>query len=211
MTKINFSDKIKNKIIYLWSKIYHKQVRILFPKDMLIKYVNYDWKLPVGYEMINTGENVNFQEWADLLNKDGGFGIWTPERIKAEIFEKQIASDAGRLILYENKIVGCGSTSDASISKAKIGVGMWLFIDPKHRTTANIAMAITLDTLCVFIGKNYDKIYAYTDTDRLSALFLYLKIGAKPSYNSLYSYFLWHKILKRLKPLLNREKRKRND
>ena len=87
---------------------------------------------------------------------------------------------------------------------------MWLVLEPSHRGLKGLAHALTYRTLAFFAEAGYDKVYGYTDEDRLSALYLYLTNGAVPVYDSVSSFFKWRRIFKRLKPLIKRaEKRTR--
>ena len=67
-----------------------------------------------------------------------------------------------------------------------------------------MAIALTYRSLAFFAAAGYDRVYAYTDETRLSALYLYLTHGAVPAYDSISSFFKWRRIFKRLKPLMER-------
>ena len=199
-------DIIKNKLKYFSTFFYSRQVRLSFPVLTIEKYVNYQWQLPEGYILVSPSKDVDCQAWAALLNSDSNFGMWTPARVKTEIIDRMIMPDAGSLLYYNGELIGCSSTMDGSKHGRRLGVGMWLFLTPNHRGTKRLAHALTYRTLSFFVKAGYDKIIAYTDSTRLPALYLYLSNGAVPNYNSIISFFIWHKILKRLRPLLKRSK-----
>ena len=176
---------------------------------ILRQYINYQWDLPAGYVIRSPDDNVDLKAWADLLSLDGGFGIWTPERVKSEILSNSITPDAASLVFYKKQLVGCGSAIDCSTAKHKIGMGMWLMLHPSHQGKRGLAHAITYRTLAYFAKENYEKVIGTTDPSRLPVLYLHLSNGVVPEYDSLYSFIQWWKIKKRLKPLLERAKRKK--
>ena len=200
----------KRKVKKFLRVFFPKQVKLDFPVAMLAECVGREWNLPEGYTMVSPNEETDLQEWADLLNGDKGFGSWTPERVKGEIVDHMITPHAGTLMYYQGRLIGCSSTVDKSTKRKKIGIGMWLVLEPSHRGLNRLAHALSYRTLAFFVAAGYDKIYAYTDENRLSAIYLYLTIGAVPAYDSLSSFVKWRRIFKRLKPLMKRaEKRAR--
>jgi hypothetical protein len=198
----------KKKIKKFLRVFFPKQVKINFPIAMLSECVDREWNLPKGYTMLSPNEEIDLSEWAELLNNDKDFGKWTPERVKTDIVDQMIAPNAGTLLYYGGRLVGCCSTVDKSTKRKKIGVGMWLMLDPAHRGFKGLAHALSYRTLAFFVVAGYDKIYAYTDEKRLSAIYLYLTIGAIPAYDSISSYFKWRKVFKRLKPLMKRAEKR---
>ena len=175
---------------------------------MLAECVDREWNLPEGYTMVSPSEETDLREWGELLKHEKGFGKWTPERVKEEILDHMIAPDAGTLLYYNGRLVGCCATVDKSTKRKKIGVGMWLVLEPSHRGLKGLAQALSYRTLAFFVRYGYDKVYAYTDEERLSAIYLYLTIGAVPAYDSVSSFFKWRKIYKRLKPLIKRAEKR---
>ena len=198
----------KKRIKKFFRIFFPKQVKLNFPRALFSLYVNTQWEVPEGYRVVSPGEATDLGEWADLLNLEKGFGKWTPERVQSEIVDQMIAPYAGTLIYYRDRLVGCSSTVDKSTRKKKIGVGMWLVLDPSHRGTKGLAHALTYRTLAFFVKAGYDEIYAYTDEKRLSAIYLYLKNGAVPVYDSISSFFKWRRIFKRLNPLMERAEKR---
>jgi hypothetical protein len=65
---------------------------------------------------------------------------------------------------------------------------MWLVLESSHRGFNGLAHALSYRTLAFFVGAGYDEVYAYTDEKRLSAIYLYLNIGAVPAYDSVSSF-----------------------
>lgn len=200
-------EKLKNLPRYF----YRKQVQVEFPIPVLRNYVDYQWSLPEGYTLCSPGRDVDLQAWADLLNMDKQFGHWTPERIKVDILSNLIAPDAAALAFYKQQLVGCGNTIDCSSGKRKFGIGMWLMISESHRGTKDLAYAVTFRTLSYFAKMDYDKVVGFTDPERLSAIYLYLCKGCLPVYDSLSSFIHWYRINKRLKPALERAKRRQKN
>jgi len=199
---------VKGKIKYLFHFIYSKQVKFEFPMSILVKYIGYEWQLPEGYSLVSPNKDTDLREWAELLNREGGFGIWTPERVKAEIVDHMISPDAASLLYYKGSLVGCGSAIDQSRKGRKVGIGMWLYLEPAHRGAKGLAHAVVYRTASVFAEAGYDQFIGYTDRERLSVLYLHLKDGCVPLYDSLSSIFKWHRILKKLKPLLDRAEKR---
>lgn len=179
-----------------------------FPIAVLCPYVDREWDLPEGYTVCSPNKATDLREWGELLSREKGFGKWTPERVKTEIVDRMIAPNAGSLLYYNGRLVGCCATVDKSTKRKKIGLGMWLVLDSSHRGLKSLSHALSFRTSAFFVGAGYDKVYAYTDEDRLSAIYLYLKIGAVPAYDSLSSFFKWRRILKRLRPLIERAEKR---
>ena len=179
-----------------------------FPITVLSEYVDREWHLPEGYTMASPGEETDLKELGELFDRNKEFGTWTPERVKTELVDQMIAPHAGTLLYYKGRLVGCSSTVDKSTRRKKIGVGMWLVLEPSHRGLKGLAHALTYRTLAFFAEAGYDKVYGYTDEDRLSALYLYLTNGAVPVYDSVSSFFKWRRIFKRLKPLIERAQKR---
>jgi hypothetical protein len=198
--------KILEKVKYLLRFFYHKQVQINFPIPILRQYIDYKWHLPEGYKICSPDANVDLKAWADLLNLDGQFGQWTSEKVKSDIVSQMITPDAASLMFFKNHLVGCSSSIDQSSPKCKLGIGMWLMINPSHRGKRKIVHALTFRSLAIFAMLNYDKVVAFTDAYRLPAIYFYLSNGCLPEYDSLYSFIQWWRIKKRLKPALERAK-----
>jgi len=198
----------KKKIKKFFRVFFPKQVKVAFPKEVLSACVDRPLPLPAGYTMASPDQETDLVEWGKLLDHEKGFGKWTPERVQDEIVNHMIAPDAGSLLYYKNRMVGCCSTVDKSTRRKKIGVGMWLVLDPTHRGLKGLANALSYRTLAYFVREGYDRVYAYTDENRLSALYLYLTMGAVPVYDSLSSFFKWRRIHKRLKPLIKRSEKR---
>ena len=127
---------------------------------MLTECVNREWHLPEGYTMVSPNNETDLREWGELLNRDKGFGNWTPERVTAEIVDQMIAPNAGTLLYYTGRLVGCCSTVDKSTRRKNIGVGMWLVLEPSHRGLKGLAHALSCRTLAFFAVAGYDKVYA---------------------------------------------------
>jgi len=198
----------KRKIKKFFRIFFPKQVKLEFPVTTFAKYVGRQWDLPEGYTIVSPGQETDLNEWSDLLNRDKEFGVWTPERVQKALVDQMIAPDAGSLLYYKGRLVGCSATSDKSRAGKKIGVGLWLVLDSSHRGKKGLAFALTLRSLAFFAVAGYDKVYAYTDETRLSALYLYLTQGAVPVYDSISSFFKWRRIFKRLKPLMERAEKR---
>jgi len=198
----------KKKIKKIFRIFFTKQVKLEFPITMLSEYVGREWNLPEGYTMISPNPETDLGEWGVLLSNEKGFGKWTPERIKSGIVDQMITPNAGTLLYYKGRLVGCSSTVDKSTKKKKIGVGMWLVLAPSHRGGKGLALALTFRTLAFFVVEGYERVYGYTDENRLSGLFLYLTKGAVPVYDSISSFFKWRRIFNRLKPLIERAEKR---
>jgi len=79
---------------------------------------------------------------------------------------------------------------------------------PAHRGKKELFNALFYRTLAYFARENYEKVFACVDPHRLPALYLYLLNNCTPVYDSLYNFIQWRRIQKRLKPMLNRAKRR---
>ena len=158
--------------------------------------------LPEGYECRVAGGEADCAAIASLITEDSGFGVWTAERVKAELFDRQVGPGAGLMMLFKEKLVGCGFVVDASTRRKRIAHGMYLYIVPAYRGVKSISHTIIYRAFGAAIDLGYDKMIATTDTWRFPALFLYLSIGCVPVKNSLFSYMQWSRIDRRLRPTL---------
>ena len=201
---------IKRKIKYLFGFVYQKQLKFFFPMKLLNEYIDYKWDLPNGYSIRSYSTDIDLEAWANLLNQDGDFGLWTSERVRNEIVLQSVSPDAISLLFYNNELVGCGNVVDCSKRLMKIAMGMWLIIAEKHRGKKNLPLALTYRTLSYFAKVKYGKVIGYTDPSRLTVLFFHLSNGVMPEYDSLSSFFKWWQVKRKLRPLLERaQKRKR--
>ena len=97
------------------------------------------WKLPKDYRIISPGSDVDTKAWADLLNLDGGFGVWDSKRIRSEILSRMAAPDSASLLFYKDRLVGCSSVECCKKIKGKVGIGMYLFQKRNHRGKRTIS------------------------------------------------------------------------
>ena len=176
---------------YLFNLIYNVQVTLTFPVAMLKQFINYEWVLPKGYFLRSPDGLKYLNEWADLLNSDGHFGEWSPERIKTEILPHTITPDAASLLFHHETLIGCFCTS--TTARSNTGLGMWFIIDSSYRGK-RLPYPLCFRTLAYFARENYDKVFLTTDPFRLPAISFYLSHGAKPVYSALFSVFQWWKI-----------------
>lgn len=142
--------------------------------------------------------------WAALLNEDGNYGTWDADRIRREVMAELIAPDAATLVFYGEELVGCAHTCRLPTRHGKHGQGMFLYVRKPHRGRESVAAAIVWRTLWYFVREKYDSVTATTDPWRHSALFIYLREGARPIKDSLFSYWQWYRIERRLRPMLQR-------
>lgn len=204
-------DRLKKIAVYLYGFIYKRQITVLFPFPVIKRACASLPELPAGYSMQSPGERTDYAAWAKLFNKDGGFSYdpWTPESLRAEILANIAAPDAGTLLYYNGEMVGCSVCYDISKKGVKKGLGMFLYIDQAHRTHSSLAEILTFRSMGFFVRENYDIAIATTDPRRLSAIYLYLKAGCLPYYDSVYSYVQWFHIKKRLKKALDRDAKRK--
>lgn len=192
----------------LWAFFYQKQVAFYYPENVLRPYVDYQWPLSEDYKVTSYHPGISLQDWADLLNLDINFGNWTEQRIKEEILARHIAPETSTFIFHQNRLVGCCSVLKEEGKFSKIGVGSWLFLHPAYAGKHNLSRILTLQTGAYVIKHNFQRFIGYTDPDRLPALFRYLCDGVQPLHRSLFSYYQWWKIKKRLSPALSRKQRR---
>jgi hypothetical protein len=173
------------------------------------KYIGYNWVLPDGYRIVSYSPEVDLAAWADLLNSEGaGFGEWSADRVRDEIVSKIVSPDLTAFIYYKDTLVGCGVLYDCSTKKVRMCVGMWLLVHKAHRGNLKLAHAITYRAMSFATVHGYAKVFAYTDPYRLPVLYFYLTTGVIPEYNSLYSVYKWWSIKRKLRPLLERAKKR---
>ena len=183
---------------YARSLLYRRQVEFTFPIDMLARFRGHDWSLPEGYSLSSPHKGSDLDAWAELLDSDGGFGVWDGERIKSDILSHLIAPDAASLLFYHDELIGCFCTYDCSSRGHKRGFGMWFIIAANHRGRG-LSYALCFRTLYCFVREGYEEVLLSTDPQRLPALNFYLSHGAEPLYSSLFSYLQWRRIKRRIR------------
>jgi|GEM_PF-431211 O-antigen/teichoic acid export membrane protein/GNAT superfamily N-acetyltransferase len=190
---------IRRRMKYLLHFFYSEQVKFRFSSKVLAKCVNDQPVLPDRYAFRFLDDSVNLEDWAALLNSDGKFGQWTPARIESDILAQLIAPDAVSLVYHDNTLVSCGCACKYSVGRHHdVGVLMWMIVDKAHRHKG-LSRALLQRTLRYFAREGYPEVVATTDPFRLAALYLYLSGGAKPEYDSFYSFLQWWKIKYRLR------------
>jgi hypothetical protein len=203
---VKIKSEITNKLKWLFAFIYFRQIKLKIPKETIIECKDRKLVLFDGYTLCSPSSDVNLEEWAELLNSDGGFGYWTSELVKSEILGKLILPDAASLLLYKNKIVGSMATYEIPSRRNRAGMIMWVIIDKEHRGKY-LSYPLFYRTLNYFNFKEYNRIIITSDSHRYVALRFYLKIGAKPLYDSFYSFFQWWNTKRKLKRFLREKKR----
>jgi GNAT superfamily N-acetyltransferase len=183
---------------YALSFLYRRQVEFTFPIDTLARFRGHDWSLPEGYSLSSPHGGSDLSAWAELLNSDGGFGVWDGERIRSDILRHLITPDAASLLFYRDELIGCFCTYDHSSRGHKTGFGMWFIVAANHRGKG-LSYALCFRTLYYFAREGYEKVVLSTDPFRLPALKFYLSHGAEPVYHSLFSYVQWRRIRRRIR------------
>lgn len=190
-------DQIERHMAYLFSFIYYWQVKLILSAEAVRGYMGHKWVLPDNYRFVLPDKLDNLAELAHLLNSDGDFGEWSAERIRAEILPELIGPDSATIIYYKDRLIGCSFACVSKPYKERLGRLMWVMIAPEHRGKG-LSDLLLLRTLAFFPEKRYREIFITTDTFRYAAIHLYLKYGARPVYDSLYSLVQWRKINKML-------------
>ena len=157
--------------------------------------------LPEGYEY-RVATEADCAVIASLLSSDPGFGTWTAERVKVELFDRLIDPRAATIMLFKGTPVGCGFVTDASTRRRRIAYGMYLYLMPAHRGKKSVTNCCVFRTFAPAVDLNYDLALGESDLSRLSVLLLHLSNGCVPVKNSLYSYIQWFQIERRLGPTL---------
>lgn len=199
----------RSLLAYARSKIFSRHVYYEFPISMLADKTSNLPALKPGYEYRNPSSAQDLIDWAALMNREEGFGVWTAERIRRELMSRLISPEGAAFICFNGKPIASGCIIDASTSHRRIADTMYLYVCPEHRGNKSISYYITYRALKVCVDLGYDQVIGATDPQRLSALLLYLSNGAVPLRNSLYSYVQWHRILKRLSPAMASIQRRR--
>jgi hypothetical protein len=206
MLSMSKSEKIINKLKWLSHFIYFYQIKLEIPKEIISNCKDCKLDLPDGYTLCSPEINDDLEEWVKLLNSDGNFGYWTLESVKSEILDKLILPDAASLLLYKNKIVGSMATYEIPSRRNRVGMIMWVIIDKEHRGK-HLSYPLFCRTFNYFNYKAYNKIIITSDSYRYIALRFYLKIGAKPLYDSFCSFFQWWNTKRKLNRFLRESER----
>jgi hypothetical protein len=198
------------KIVRILSaRVYRRQIAIEFPLEVIAARSRELSPLPTGYELRQPPLPGDAPAIADLLQQEPGFGEWTGARVQDEILTK-LAYPAGAVLVLHNGVPAAfGYVADASTRHMRIGHGMYLYVAPAHRSRTQVAVTVTYTTFGPAAAAGYQRIIAFTDPERLSALLLYLSTGARPLYDTISSFWQWRRILRRLAPALQRLARQR--
>jgi len=197
---LDFGDDLRHlgRIIkYLWGFIYFRQVMMRVPVAVARRGVDCASSHPGGYRILSPDRDTDFEEWAGLLNADGGFGVWNGERVREEIASYLVTPEAATLIYHGRHLVGCFCACRDPSTTRKRGYGSWFFIHPEHRHRG-LAEVLFYRTLAYFPKAGYEEILMLSDEYRLPALHFYLSHGVRPVYNSLVSFFRWPRIMKKI-------------
>ena len=179
----------------IWSATYRRHIGLEFPIDMVVRERDALPPLDPAYIVRKPPRPADAEAVATLLNREAGFGSWTAERVKHELFERMAHPSAGTLILSEGTPVATGFATDESRGGTRLVHGMFLYVAPEHRRRSGLGAFILFDTFGGCVDAGYDRVLAFTDATRLPALLLYLSKGAKPVYLSLSCYWRWRKNL----------------
>lgn len=172
------------------------------------------YKVPyVDIESFNLSENMlvtscetdeHVDRWAEILNRDPGFGKWDSDRIRTELISTLVTPDSSTLIFDGDTLIGCSCLVDWDRRK-RMAAGMYMILDPKYRGRKKLSYILTFRTLSyLHKADEYDSVLVTTDPERKSALLIYLRYGGKPIRDSLYSFVQWHRIEKRLRPTIKK-------
>ena len=116
---------------------------------------------------------------------------------------------AASLLYHKNELIGCCSACDDSYDGKKIASGMWLMLKQPHYGRDNLARTLVFRTGAFVVEADYHRAIGYTDTFRLSAIYLHLSQGGVPVYDCLSSYFKWWVVKRRLRKLIDRFNRRK--
>jgi GNAT superfamily N-acetyltransferase len=191
----------------LGARLYQRQVKFRIPPEVIERNLRSLPPLPAGYSARSPRPGEDLARWAALLNGEGaGFGAWTPERVQREVVSRLIRPDAATLLFRGDELVGCATTDSTTSWGKRIGLGMFLYVQPRHRAK-DLSRTVIYRTLAHFLGGGFDRVVATTDPTRLSALAIYLAEGYLPVYDSLLSPFQWWRARRRLGPAAERLRR----
>lgn len=190
------------KLKWLFSFIYFKQIKLVIPTHTIRQLSD---SLPEDYILRSPDDTSDLKGWADLLNSDGNFGHWTPETVKSEIIDNLILPGAASLLVYKGSIVGSVATCEYPSRRLKRGMIMWVIIDQHHRRKG-FSYHLFSRTMNYFLSKGYNKSpMIATDSYRSIAIHFYLKVGAQPLYDSLFSFIQWWHVKRKIRRLNHKE------
>lgn len=190
----------------LRNRIYQPQVKFLVPFDVIERSARALPALPDGYS-VRSPLPGDAESWAALLNEDGKFGHWDADRVRREIVSRLIRPEAATLIHFGETLVGCCSTDATTLRGKRVGMGMYLYLAPRHRGR-NLNHILIYRTLAHFLTGGYQAVMASTDPARHAALAVYLAQGYTPVHDSLLSPAQWGLIRWRLAPAVERLRRR---
>lgn len=191
-------QNLSNQLHAVRCAVYHPHVKMEFDQNRLLDLYRNRKGLPEGYTLQTGVEGVDLAMWAGLLNLDDGFGNWTPLKIRTEIVDRLIAPDAATILFHHSRLIGCCVGIDASTGQKRIMTGRWLFLHPDYRGRSRLADELILCTAYLGVRERVDRIDCFTDPDRYAAIYLFLKNGARPRYDSLFSFVHWARIRRRM-------------
>ncbi|MBI2765323.1 MAG: GNAT family N-acetyltransferase [Chloroflexi bacterium] len=119
--------------------------------------------------------------WLDLLNVNGAFGPFTPERPAKEnrtlVYEGQFFVEHGGLI------VATSGLYDRPLRRQPAWEVGWVAAHPKHRGIG-LGRAVVSAVVADAFARDSRPVILFTDDFRLPAISIYLDLGFTPSLTS---------------------------
>jgi hypothetical protein len=190
------------------ARLHTPQITMEFPTEEVAKRFSDLPPFPAGFSSVVPTTPEHFASWIDLLNEEPVFYTWTMERLKNEVLDNMVSATAASLIFHQGRAIACSCAIDGSTKRHRIALGMYLYVSPKYRARTSLAYILTILALHHGLMAGYERLWANTFPDRLSALAIYLSIGCRPVYRTLSSPWQWRKVRKRLGPVVEKMKRR---
>jgi mycothiol synthase len=136
--------------------------------------------LPEGYAL-RRWQPGDDAMWLDLLNANGEFGQWTPERLAKE--NRTLVSEGQFFIEHRGRIVATSGLYDRPVRRKPAWEVGWVAAHPEHRGIG-LGRAVVSAVVTEAIARDRRPVFLFTDDFRLPAISIYLDLGFTPSLTS---------------------------
>jgi mycothiol synthase len=139
-----------------------------------------DLRVPGGYTLRPLAR-ADVEAWTRLLDENGGFGPWPPERSLPLFAPRSPIVFAGSYLLVKDGVLAATAqlhhqTRRSYAPPAELG---WVAVHPRHQGRG-LARVVCLAVLRYAASAGYRDIFLRTEDHRLPAIRTYLKLGFEP-------------------------------
>lgn len=188
----------------LRAAIYQQQVKMYLSRAQVLRvWESYPATAP-GLVVKSCDDERELAAWVELLNREEGFGVWSEQRLRTDLLDMLVSPRSTTLVYDGERLIGCACLVRVP-GDPRTAQGMFMYLDKAYRGSRRLGHLMALRTLAFVDDRpGLDRTLITTDPERLSALLIYLQLGAEPIRDSLYAFVQWRRIYRRLGPVLQR-------